>query len=145
MNRFFDTSAFVALLRDEPSTATVVGLDASAREVYGSQILFAESITAIHRWMREGHLSGSDRDFLRERLNQNLMRFRIQPIDDRVNASVVIFTEKYPIRAADAIQLASWSVLQAALDEQIAFVCLDHRLREAAVREGGVVEPATLP
>jgi predicted nucleic acid-binding protein len=145
LNRFFDTSAFVALLRDEPSTATVVGLDASAREVYGSQILFAKSITAIHRWMREGHLSGSDRDFLRERLNQNLMRFRIQPIDDRVNASVVIFTEKYPLRAADAIQLASWSVLQAALDEQIAFVCLDHRLREAAVREGGVVEPATLP
>jgi len=145
LNRFFDTSAFVALLRDEPSTPTVVGLDASATEVYGSQILFAESITAIHRWMREGHLSSSDLDFLRERLNQSLMRFRIQPIDDRVNASVVIFTEKYPLRAADAIQLASWSVLQTALDEQIAFVCLDHRLREAAVREGGVVEPATLP
>ena len=145
MNRFFDTSAFVALLRDEPSTPTIVELDASATEVYGSQILFAESITAIHRWMREGHLSSSDLDFLRERLNQNLMRFRIQPIDDRVNASVVKFTEKYPLRAADAIQLASWSVLQTALDEQIAFVCLDHRLREAAVREGGVVEPATLP
>jgi len=95
--------------------------------------------------MREGHLSSYDRDLLRERVNQNLMRFRIQPIDDRVNASVVIFTEKNPLRAADAIQLASWSVLQTALDEQIAFVCLDHRLREAAVREGGVVEPAILP
>jgi len=95
--------------------------------------------------MREGHLSSSDLNLLRERLDQNLRRCRIQPIDDRVNSSVATLTEGHVLRAADAIQLASWSVLQSALEETVAFVCLDHRLREAAIREGAMVEPATLP
>ena len=50
----------------------------------------------------------------------------------------------HPLRAADAMQLAAaivWANGQATGHE---FVCLDHRLREAAQREGFTVLPKQL-
>ena len=145
MNRFFDTSAYVTLLRNEASTRVINELEDTALAIYGAQTLFAESITAIHRWMREGSLQNAELVVLRDRLKLNLERCRVQPIDDRVNDAVTVLTERHALRAADAIQLASWSVLQDALRERINFVCLDFRLRDAVLREGGAVEPATIP
>ena len=95
--------------------------------------------------MREGSLQNAELVVLRDRLKLNLERCRVQPIDDRVNDAVTVLTERHALRAADAIQLASWSVLQDALRERINFVCLDFRLRDAVLREGGAVEPATIP
>ena len=47
----------------------------------------------------------------------------------------------HPLRATDALQLAAATQWRRGLPEQDAFVTLDDRLREAAVREGFSVLP----
>jgi hypothetical protein len=49
----------------------------------------------------------------------------------------------HPLRAADAIQLAS--ALAAARAEPIGFACFDRRVRDAAASEGLTLIPAGLP
>jgi predicted nucleic acid-binding protein len=47
----------------------------------------------------------------------------------------------HPLRAADALQLAAALVWAGSQTTSLEFVCLDHRLREAAAREGFQVIP----
>lgn len=48
----------------------------------------------------------------------------------------------HPIRAADALQLAAALIWAKGLTSEHEFVCLDHRLREAAQAEGFQLVPA---
>lgn len=140
--RFWDTSALVPLVVHEEKTSEVEALLSSDPEMvlwWGSTV---ECTSALARADREGELRRQD-----AHMSLALLRalreaaYEIQPGEDvRSRAARLLFL--HPLRAADAFQLAAALVWCRERTSGSGFVCLDVRLREAAVREGFEVLPA---
>ena len=58
---------------------------------------------------------------------------------DAVRSRAVALLARHPLRAADALQLASALVLAEGDPSSLEFVCLDNNLADAAEREGFTV------
>lgn len=139
--RFWDSSAILPLALDEPSARVVRSLlrrDAEAILWWGTPV---ECASALERTVREGRLARAAAESawavvvsLRERA------FEVQPSEE-VRLRSLRLLKLHPIRAADAFQLAAaltWCREQTAGS---GFVCLDERLRQAALLEGFEVLP----
>lgn len=139
--RFWDTSAVVPLLLKQPATTAIESVfrddpvpalwwgcavecaSALAREVRDGSLAQKQSLTALAllRAFREGAVE-------------------IRPSDE-VRTRAMRLLSIHPLRAADALQLAAALVWCRDRASAGAFVSLDHRLREAAGREGFQVLP----
>lgn len=64
----------------------------------------------------------------------------IQPTEELRRSSIQLLRH-HPLRAADALQLAAAHLWAAGRPEGNAIICIDHRLRDAALLEGFVVLP----
>ncbi len=139
--RFWDTSALLPLCLQEPQTAMLRNLfdrDGEMTVWWGTLI---EGYSALARLRREGVLTereeGQARGFF------NLLAgiwTEIQPSHPlRDQAARALFI--HALRAADALQLAASLVWSGGQTRNLGFVCLDHRLKEAAYREGFQVFP----
>lgn len=139
--KFWDTSVLVPLVVREEKTSLVHDLLASDPDFvlwWGSVV---ECTSALARAQRQGHL---DQEGVHESLA--LLRafreaaFEIQPGEDvRSRAGRLLFV--HPLRAGDAFQLAAALIWCRERTAGAGFVCLDTRLREAALREGFEVLP----
>ncbi len=138
---FWDTSAVIPTLVPEAHSATTASLLRSDRQVTLWWVSPVECQSALHRQHREDKLSPSQ-------LNEALVRLRglIEDADfiaptgglrERAGRLVAV----YPLRAADALQLAAALVWCNEAPQGDSFVCLDDRLREAARREGFTILP----
>lgn len=133
--RFWDASALVPLLIDQPSSAAARRWLDEDRELvvwWGSSI---ECASAIARLQREGILDGgaerSARDLL-ETLRSGW--FEIRP-GDAVRDQALRLLRLHPLRSADALQLAA-ALEWAGSPPDGVFLGFDTRLRDAAQREG---------
>ncbi len=141
MVRFWDTSAVVPLLVNEPGTAVVRPLCATDPAVvvwWGTRI---ECVSALARQRRDGTIRSSvERDARRVLAALGREWSEVAPTETlRKRAERLLGL--HPLRSADALQLAAaliWS-----RDEQAAhdFVSLDERLRDAAALHGLQVLP----
>jgi predicted nucleic acid-binding protein len=95
-----------------------------------------EITSAVERRFREGRLSQVDRREVLARLS--LLAAQWDEITDTlaVRRQANRLLARYPLRAADAGQLASALVLFEDQPEGQGFVCLDQRLGQAAEMEG---------
>ncbi|HEX3247229.1 MAG TPA: type II toxin-antitoxin system VapC family toxin [Chloroflexota bacterium] len=139
--RFWDASVVVPLLLDEPRSAEVGAIRQTDPDIvvwWGTRI---ECWSAISRRVREGLLSGDERAATIELFGHFFSWVtEIQPAEQlRLRAERLLSV--HPLRAADALQLAAALIWSDDRTRDIAFVCLDARLREAAVREGFSVCP----
>ncbi len=139
--KFWDTSALVRLAVNEP-------LSAQLRELVDSDPLIAvwwvtrtECVSAVTRRIRAGTMSDADARSVRGTLRALADSWsEVQP-GERIRSSAERLLALHDLRAADALQLA------AALDwcdgttDGATVVCVDDRLRAAALREGFVVLP----
>jgi predicted nucleic acid-binding protein len=138
---FWDTSALIPLVLPEPRSPALTDAVTADREVtvwWGTPV---ECLSAMYRRHRDSPLPAPV-------LNAGLTRLRalVEDADtvsptDAVRRRAGRLVALHPLRAADALQLASALVW---CEEQPAgevFVCLDDRLREAARREGFTVLP----
>jgi predicted nucleic acid-binding protein len=134
--RFWDSSAVVPLV--VPQTSSV-----RMREEYAKDPALevwcmtpVEVWSAVCRLRRDGLLDSPGLRTARNRL-QALVESWIE-IDDlrRVRQRAQRLLETHPLRSADALQLAAALVLVSDRPERVSFVTLDHRLGEAAEREG---------
>lgn len=141
--RFWDTSALIPLIVEEPWTAAArASLEADPGIVlwWGASI---ECASALARSFREGRITAADHEAGRKVVE--VLRdgaFEIQA-GEAVRARAGRLLGRYPLRAADALQLAAaltWCLERPSGSE---FVCLDYRLRQAAQGEGFVVLPAS--
>ncbi len=139
--RYWDSSAVVALLFDEPTHRAVVQLREADPEMvvwWGTPI---EVLSAAARRKHGGRLAAADeRRFIQsfETLAEEWKEVALQPVL-RDTARRLLWA--HPLRAADALQLAAALVAAEEEPSALDFVCLDARLAAAARREGFPVLP----
>lgn len=139
--RFWDSSALLSLVLPEPASFRVAIIASSDSEIAIWWATPIECFGALTRSKSSGRVAASS---LRKAETKLSFLFanaeEIQPWE-KVRGLAHQLTLKYPLRAADAFQLA------AALDwcggntRGESFVCLDDRLRGAAALEGFRVLP----
>jgi uncharacterized protein len=142
--RFWDTSAIMSLIAREPLSGDVLKL---LREDGGIVVWWTtrvECVSAISRRAREG-LLGPEGETLARVLLGDLSGgwTEVQP-SARLRALAEQVLAAHPLRAADALQLASARIWCGDEPRGRPFVCLDERLRTAASRAGFAVFPAAI-
>lgn len=136
---FWDTSGIVALVVDEPhqpfARSTLENDDRMA-VWWGASV---EYVSAVSRRMREGTLTTDQIDQLVHYLEE-LSRgwYEIQP-DSKIRKTAQTLVRRYPLRAADGLQLAAALAIAESNPGSIGFVSFDRRLKNAAVQEGFAV------
>ncbi len=137
--RYWDASALVSLCVAEAATASMRDLAAAGIATWA--VSSVEIASAIERRTREGHLTSAEHAAARAALGQLAAAWieisAIGPVRDRALRLVAT----HALRAADAMQLGAALVAVADRPAGRDFVCADHRLRDAAAREGFVVLP----
>lgn len=137
MSGYWDTSALLALLFQEPATSRVRRLASQKGGLpgYTAFFTFIEMEAAYTRRLAESSLSQDDLTRLRlqaQRLENDL---GIIWADKEVLLHAKHFAAEIGLRPGDALQLASAKVL-AQKDSNLSFVCLDGKLNKAAEAVG---------
>lgn len=142
MVKFWDTSAVVPLLVDEPGTALVeplCRLDPIVVVWWGTRV---ECISALARQRREGKIAAAvERDARRVLAVLGGDWSEVVPTET-VRKRAERLLGLHPLRAAHALQLAAALVWSREDPTAHAIVSLDEQLRDAAGREGLEVLPA---
>lgn len=139
--KFWDTSAIVPLCVHEPNTSVVRDLlaaDASIVVWWGTHV---ECISALVRQVRNGGMTTLDQRACRHALHTLAQAWsEIQP-SDALRSLAERLLAVHPLRSADALQLAAAIQWCQGLTTDQGLITFDHRLRDAAYREGFNVLP----
>jgi hypothetical protein len=138
--RFWDSSALVPLFAAEARTRTVQSMYTRDPEVVVWWGTLVECASAIARLERDGELSASDAAESFSRLDAFAPSWMQIDPSDEVRESARRFLRVHPLRAADALQLAAALAAAERRPSTLAFVTFDDRLREAAGKEGFLLE-----
>lgn len=132
---FWDTSAVVPLLAEEPATAAVV-------RAYGEGVAVVwwatvvECGSSIARLERDGRFTPAQAVTAFERLDALRASWvEVEP-GDEVREAARRMLRVHPLRAAHALQLAAAWLASERRPPTLPFATLDERLRAAAQREG---------
>ncbi len=142
--KFWDSSALIPLCCEESNTPLVKKIleDDSSIVVWWNSVTECDS--AFARLRREAVLTTDQERMVRhlvDLLAQNWTEILpSQMIRDQVGRLLLL----HPLRAADSLQLAAALLWAQGFPKNHAFVCLDTRLREAAMQEGFIVLPESL-
>lgn len=100
-----------------------------------------EVASAVARRCREGAFSPAERDRALAALEADFPALHVVELSTPVVLEARALLVRRPLRAADAIQLASALLLRRELGEPVAFAAYDDRLKAAAKAEGLNVIP----
>ena len=133
---FWDSSAIVALIADEPAgpgAGQTLEADPYVAVWWGTPV---ECVAAIARKERTG-VAGGDRVAESLRRLEELARdwHEVQP-DRRLRSLARRMVRIHPLKAADALQLAAAVVVAEEEPVKIGFVSFDLQLNKAAALEG---------
>ena len=133
--RFWDTSALVPLLAEEPATAAVQRIYAGSPAI----VWWATPVecgSAIARLEREGALSAKQAADSFRRLDALRVSWAEVEPGEEVREVARRMLRVHALRAADALQLAAAWLASERRPPSLPVVTLDERLRAAALREG---------
>lgn len=133
--RFWDSSAIVPLLVDEPATRTLTSLYEQDPGVAVWWSTHIECVSAICRRERE-HSRAELSRIAYERLRSIDHHWSAVPASEQVKTVAIRLLRVHPLRAADALQLAAAFIACDGSVDSLPFVCCDARLAEAASKEG---------
>jgi len=134
--RFWDSSALVPLMAAEEATRAVSSLYAQDPEVAVWWATPVECASAVARLEREDTLPARQAGEAFARLDAFAASWlQVEPTDE-IRELARRLLRVHPLRAADALQLASAIVAAERRPATLAFVTLDDRLRAAAAKEG---------
>lgn len=144
---YFDTSALVKRYVAEVGSAWVRRALAqpTSDPIYTSILAQPEVLSALQRKVREGHLERSRAQVLIQRVTVHVTRrYRLISVADSVVTEACRCLQDHPLRAYDALHLASAVVLRDRLRQlglaEPHFVAADDTLLTAATAEGFVVD-----
>lgn len=129
---FFDTSALVKHYVKEAGTAVVRKAVRAGRPAV-ARVTHAELGSTFARLSREGLIDAAVRDALLDRIDEDFGVFEVVEWRPVVALGVRALVCRHPLRALDAIQLASSLALG---PRRVRFWCADERLASAAAVEG---------
>lgn len=134
--KFWDASALVPLIFDEPETPRMLEIarqDGGMVAWWGTPV---ECRSAVARLRREAVLTEPQEDRVIRLLDLLAEAWtEVRPGEELRNMAGRLLLS-HPLRAADALQLAAALTWAGRLPRGHAFVCLDQRLRAAARKEG---------
>ena len=134
--KYWDSSALVALLVDEPRSAecrATLRRDALIVTWWGSRI---ECASALNRLERDHRFEGDGFDRSMEQLGLLAASWvEIEPLE-QVRRRAIRLLRLHPLRAADALQLAAALTAAGEDPQRLDVVSNDDRLSAAARREG---------
>lgn len=139
--RYWDASAIVPLLVEEPRTADVRAAlteDAGIVTWWGTRI---ECTSAIARLERAVALTPRQATQAIEVLRAITTGWNEILPAEVVRETACRLLRVHPLRTADALQLAAATVMTGGRPAQVGFMAFDDRLRDAAGREGFFVGP----
>lgn len=139
--RFWDASALVPLLVEEPTSARVRALFRQDADLLVWWATPVEVYSALARREREGHLPRSALARAVATLGSLEGSWSEVVASDPVRRAALRLLRLHPLRAADALQLGAALVAAENDPSSLDLVCLDERLAEAASREGFRVLP----
>ena len=139
---FWDSSAIVPYLVMEEWSDEAVALLSEDRNPVIWWATPVECVSALERRRRDGALSMDHYQEARQRLFELCDHVDIVEAHPLVQERAIRALGTHPLRAADALQLAASLVYCEEQPRGEAFVCLDERLRAAAVAEGFDVRPS---
>jgi hypothetical protein len=137
--RFWDTSALLPLLVDEPTQERLIGLleeDAQVLAWWGASV---EIASALARREREKLLTAEQVNAALEAVRHLAESWHEIVPTDAVRRTAERLVRMHPLRAADSLQLAAALIACGHDPASLAMVCLDERLTAAARREGFTV------
>jgi predicted nucleic acid-binding protein len=133
--RYFDASALTKRYVREPESVTVRRLLARGRAAT-SRLSEVEVASAFARRVRDGSVSARDRDRALAAFIADVATMLVIEVTPDITALARRLLARHPLRASDAIQLASCLSLHTQLSEPVPLVAFDDRLNEAARGEG---------
>ena len=140
MTAFADASALVKRYVAETGSELVRARDL----LVVSALSGVEVPSAFARLRRDGHLSGAQADVLHRRLTRDLSGGDLVVLDvDPVLDAAARLLQRHPLRAGDAVQLASASAAREVDPSVTELLCFDRRLGAAAAAEGFLVVGGT--
>lgn len=137
---FLDTSALVKRYIAETGSNWIRSISdvATGNQIALGQITWVEVLSALARRQREGSLSASDLNLVVQDLREDFEnQYEVIEIDQALIETPGELVIQYPLRAYDAVQLASALRFQYA---QLVFISADHRLLNMAQSEGLVTD-----
>jgi hypothetical protein len=139
--RYWDSSALVSLLVQEPETAKREKQLRADAEIVTWWATRVECASALNRLARGGRLTQAQLKLALGDLDELAEGWaEVQP-SDRVRLRAQRLLRVHPLRAADALQLSACLVAFDGESPGATFVCADERLGEAAEKEGLRVLP----
>lgn len=141
MVRFWDSSALVPLIELEPMTDPMTELLAADPDIVVWVLTPVELTSALARRAREQANRKRNIETLIAAIEST---WRGVAEVRRVADGARVLLQRYPLRAADALQLSAALWAANGRPGQLPFVTLDHRLAEAARTEGFEVHPTNL-
>ena len=139
--KFWDASAVVPLLVPEQQSDYCLQVLRGDQEILLWCMSRVEVISALTRRLREQALTIDQFQAAKGRFYQILeSAYQITTLEKVMNRAVRLL-EVHPLRAANACQLASGLVATQEDPTRLPIICFDDRLKEAAMKEGFVVNP----
>ena len=147
---FLDSSGIVKRYIDEKGSGWVQGILAGQDSVAAiAEIGIVEVVAAFARRRRVGELSQQEYAFARRVFLRDVDQYHVISIDREVINRATELTDRHPLRAYDAVQLATALRLAEVLAEEglaLTFVSADAALCAAAAQEHlAAVNPNLLP
>lgn len=140
---FLDSSALVKRYVSETGSAWVQQITAPFRGnlLFIARITWVEVISAFARRQREGSLTSADVAQVKNEFRADLnTQYQVIELDARLAVSAGQLVGQYPLRAYDAVQLASVLLLQPAFattqSTELIFLTADNRLSAIAIALG---------
>jgi len=139
--RFWDSSAIIPLCLKEKTSEALKRLLKDDEDIVVWWATRIECLSALSRRQREGVLPSGDEAKARAVLSALAVTWsEVQPTETvRLRAERLLSI--HPLRAADALQLASALIWAQETPPGLGFVCLDQNLRQEALKEGFSVLP----
>ena len=137
--RFWDTSALLPLLVEEPRSPAMIALLRADPAAAVWWLTPVECWSALARLEREQRLTEEQVAAAAGLLDESKRRWTEVPPIERVRDQAARLLRLHPLRAGDALQLAAALVLSDFEPHTLPLVTLDDRLASAARREGFTV------
>ena len=142
--RFWDSSALIPLFVREAYSPIVGALAADDPDMMLWWASPVECASAVHRLRREGVFTPEETIQVLAAIAAGSDAANVVQPGDALSALALRLLGVHPLRAADALQLAAAHLWTREKPGGKGFVCLDERLRTAAMLEGFEVLPGGL-
>ncbi|MGH7814173.1 MAG: type II toxin-antitoxin system VapC family toxin [Candidatus Binataceae bacterium] len=120
---YLDTSAMVKLYVAERGSEAAREAVAAAERAATNILAYAEARSAFARRYRTNQLASLEFGRIKREFDADWVHFDQLPADSETVRLAGDFSERFGLRAYDAVHLASANLLQAAIGSPVAFAC----------------------